>query len=289
MGWKEHVPDWAIRNRYLRRFWQMVRVAQGHKFARQHTFFDDDIFLVSYPKSGNTWTRFLVANLMNPNEDVSFTNIERLVPEIYLNYDAQLLGLPRPRVFKSHDPYDPRYRRAVCIVRDPRDVAVSYFTYAKKIKKVAPDAGFDEYMERFMSGTIDAFGSWGENVGSWLGARMGTDGFFVVRYEDLLADGHAQMVRLASFLGIDATDELVSRAIEQSSIDRMRSLEKTQQSDWKMTKHSDTSVSFFRSGQSGGWKDDLPEKWVDEIWSAWGDTMTELGYSREGLGAGEPE
>lgn len=287
MGWKEHVPDWAIRNTYLRRLWQMMRVAQGHRFTRQHTFFEDDIFLVSYPKSGNTWTRFLVANLMNPSEDVSFTNIERLVPEIYLNNDAQLLKLPRPRVFKSHDPYDPRYRRAVCIVRDPRDIAVSYFTYAKKIKKVDPDAGFDEYMEQFMCGAVDAFGSWGENVGSWLGARRDTNGFLVIRYEDLLSDGHAQMVRLADFLQIEATDELVTRAIEQSSIDRMRSLEKNQQSEWQMTKYSDKSVSFFRSGQSGGWKADLPAKWSDRIWSVWGDTMGELGYSRDGVEAGE--
>jgi len=41
----------------------------------------DDIFLVSFPKSGNTWTRFLIANLVHPEEKVGFENIHRLVPD----------------------------------------------------------------------------------------------------------------------------------------------------------------------------------------------------------------
>ena len=48
---------------------------------REITIFDDDVFLTSYPRSGNTWTRFLVGNFVNPNEPVTFLNVERLVPD----------------------------------------------------------------------------------------------------------------------------------------------------------------------------------------------------------------
>ena len=54
---------------------------------REITIFDDDIFLTSYPRSGNTWTRFLVGNFVNPNDPVTFLNVERLVPDMYKTAD----------------------------------------------------------------------------------------------------------------------------------------------------------------------------------------------------------
>ena len=78
---------------------------------REITIFDDDVFLTSYPRSGNTWTRFLVGNFVNPNEPVTFLNVERLVPDMYKTADWALRRLPRPRVLKSHECFDARYRR----------------------------------------------------------------------------------------------------------------------------------------------------------------------------------
>src|SRR5260370_8194332 len=94
---------------------------------REMTIFDDDVFLTSYPRSGNTWTRFLVGNFVNPNEPVTFLNVERLVPDMYKTADWVLRRRPRPRVLKSHESFDARYRRVTYIVRDPRDVPISTY------------------------------------------------------------------------------------------------------------------------------------------------------------------
>src|SRR3981081_949708 len=64
---------------------------------REITIFDDDVFLTSYPRSGNTWTRFLVGNFVNPNEPVTFLNVERLVPDMYKTADWVLRRRLRPR------------------------------------------------------------------------------------------------------------------------------------------------------------------------------------------------
>ena len=53
----------------------------------------DDIFIASYPKSGNTWTRFLIANLIYQNEVIDFSNIEKKVPDIYVNNHKDLLRM----------------------------------------------------------------------------------------------------------------------------------------------------------------------------------------------------
>ena len=100
----------------------------GNRF----TVYDDDTFLVSYPKSGNTWVRFLLANLLYPNEAVGFANINRLLPAPGVSPRRFLKSLPRPRILKSHEPFDVRFRKVIYLVRDPRDVAVSEYHFDLK-------------------------------------------------------------------------------------------------------------------------------------------------------------
>jgi hypothetical protein len=76
--------------------WEVVT---GKQVAgRGLTVFSDDVFLVSYPRSGNTWTRFLLGNLIYQDEPVTFANIESRIPEIYFNPDHKMRKLPRPRI-----------------------------------------------------------------------------------------------------------------------------------------------------------------------------------------------
>ena len=56
-----------------------------HKPGRDLPVFPDDTFVVSYPKSGNTWTRFLIANLVYPEKLPDFRNINYLLPMIQMN------------------------------------------------------------------------------------------------------------------------------------------------------------------------------------------------------------
>ena len=241
------------------------------------TSYADDVWIVSYPKSGNTWTRFLIGNLVAGGKVVDWSNIERIVPDIYLNRDPQLKSLPRPRYLKSHEGYRPDYRRVVLIVRDPRDVAVSYYHFVRKAKLLV-DASMDEFMTKFMDGQIDPYGNWGENVGSWLGARRNTDKFIVVRYEDLLENTEAELARIADMLEIAADERLLRHAVENSQADRMRALEQTQRSEHKFLKSSRPDIPFVRAAKSGQWRSELPPDAVQQIETAWGSLMVELNY-----------
>lgn len=89
------------------------------RIERDITVYEDDVFLTSYPRSGNTWMRFLVGNLVHPDEPVTFLNLERLLPDMYIHSDREMRKMRLPRVIKSHECFDPRYKRIVYIVRDP--------------------------------------------------------------------------------------------------------------------------------------------------------------------------
>ena len=72
-----------------------VKFTLGRNHAgRNFTVYPDDTFLVSYPKSGNTWVRFLLSNLLFPQEDVGFANINRLLPAPGVSSKRYLKKLP---------------------------------------------------------------------------------------------------------------------------------------------------------------------------------------------------
>ena len=249
------------------------------RIERDITIFPDDIFLTSYPRSGNTWTRFLVGNLVHTEEAVTFLNVERLVPDMYKHGDYYMRHLPRPRILKSHEVFDPRYKKIIYIVRDPRDVAISNYHWEMKQRAVKDGVPIEEFLPDWIGGKVwDRLGNWGDHVTSWLSTRGDRPGFVMLRYEDLIEDPARELVKVANLLGIEPSPERLARAADLSSADRMRQLEQTQGKKWVQTRYTRQDKPFVRKAASGGWKALLSPKSVAAIEAAWGDIMTSIGY-----------
>jgi hypothetical protein len=249
------------------------------KVERDITIYPDDVFLTSYPRSGNTWTRFLVGNLVYHDQPVTFLTIEKLVPDMYKSSDRMLRSLPRPRLVKSHECFDPRYRKVIYIVRDPRDVAISNYHWELKLRSVGEGYPIEDFVPRWMAPEFwPRIGSWGDHVTSWLSTRQGQDGFMLLRYEDLKNDTRDALAKVAKFVGIDPTPARLDRAIELSSADNMRKMEREEGAKWVATTLTRQDKPFVRSATAGGWKTVLPEKTVAYIESKWGHLMQTLGY-----------
>jgi hypothetical protein len=249
--------------------------------GRSLSVWDDDVFIVSYPKSGNTWCRFLVANVVHPQDPVTFFNIEQIVPDPDLQSRHFLKHCPRPRVMKSHHPFDPRYKRVVCIVRDPRDVAVSQYHFQIKRGVLRTGHPVEEFVQRFVNGDTSPYGSWGQNVGSWLITRHNTPGFLLLRYEDLIQNAVQGAAQIARLLGIEADQQLLEKAVQLSSADRLRKLEKVQADHWASTKETRKDMPFVRRAVAGEWKSTLSQEAGAQIEGAWAHLMRALGYKVE--------
>jgi sulfotransferase family protein len=273
-------------DRVLGALTQVGRVLTGRQLAgRGVTVYPEDVFLVSYPRSGNTWTRFLLGNLLYPDAPVTFSNIESRIPEIYFNRDRVLRALPRPRMLKSHECFQPYYPHVIYVVRDPRDVAISFYHHNVKARNIADDYPMTSFVPRFIAGEFDRkFGSWRDNVLSWISLRGENPNFMMLRYEEMKHDTAGALLRLVAFLehcsfrNIDSSPKALERAIELSSPERMRALEKEEAASWVLTKSTRNDKPFVRTAKAGGWKSQLAPESVEAIESAWGDLMQSLGY-----------
>lgn len=273
------------------------------------------LWLASYPKSGNTWMRVFLATLRQGRElerlddiGVGLTFID-LCREMDLHLglavgdlsDAQMLalrpgyleilaGLRTTRVdCKVHDAYvrtpsgdwlfPPAVTDgAVYIVRDPRDVAVSYAHHSDQpidyivaqMANVRPCRELRAWPERIPHQRRN----WSEHVESWLDApdlrRL------VVRYEDMLAQPLASFTRVADFAGLRSDRESVSAAIEATRFQRLR--EREEQEGFKEKVNGDF---FFRQGRVGGWREVLTPAQASRIVADHGRVMRRLGYQTD--------
>jgi hypothetical protein len=93
-----------------------------------------------------------------------------------------------------------------------------------------------------------------------------------------VADTARELSKVADFLQLSAGPEQIAQAVERSSADRMRELEKAQKDKNGLFKGSRSDMSFVRAAGSGGWRTGLPAPMVAKIEAAWGPLMQHLGY-----------
>src|SRR5829696_2074828 len=128
-----------------------VKVALGDRYHPR----PDDLFIVSYPKSGTTLMQMMLYQLTTDGE-MDFPHIESVSPwlEAYLHSGQEKFvdDMPSPRIFKSHLPYSymPRGVRSIYLARDLRDVIVSAYHHDCLVSGC--DKDFESHVDRFIEG-----------------------------------------------------------------------------------------------------------------------------------------
>lgn len=237
---------------------------------------DDDVFIVSYPRSGNHWTCFILASLVSGKDVIDFSNVKDIVA--LPSHMQSVSWMQRPRMISNHEHYDSRYKRVIYIVRDPREVAVSQYYFLKGRENLySKSYPLGKHIKNFFTGTIGIAGvSWQEHVEGWLGARRSSPDFLLLQYESMLDNPFNSVCRIADFLHISVNDDDIERIVRNTSFANMQHME--QQDYCKRKILRDKNQYLIRNGNSQSWKTVLGSDDIRLIEENWADTMGRLGY-----------
>jgi hypothetical protein len=232
----------------------------------------DDIFIVTYPRSGTTWLQMIVYQLTTDGA-MDFPHIYDVSPFLeatMIPRRRNISELPgTPRVVKSHLPYHEIPKgpgRYIYCVRNGLDVAVSYHYHARKSYPGMGGLSSSEFFSRFMAGDVP-YGSWFEHVAGWLRNRDRLN-VLVVTYEELSADLEAAVKRIADFCGITIDPAAMPRILERCSFAFMRKHDAKFSGEQFYPNAPALETPFIRKGQVGGWQQDLDARAASEFQEA---------------------
>ncbi|MCE5175040.1 MAG: sulfotransferase domain-containing protein [Bacteroidales bacterium] len=271
------------------------------------------VWLVSYPKSGNTWFRIFLANYLKdskvplPFDDIqnasisssaldfeeetglnpfelSISEVENFRPDLYRSLS---LNAADDSIFKkTHDAYT--YNKnghpifpedisqcAVYFVRNPLDVCVSYANHsASKIEKtVAFLLNQNARAGGYKGGQL------GQKLLSWdLHYKSWNEQkaipIHTVRYEDMLQNPMETFGSIVKFLQMEYDEERLARAIINSDFKLLQKME-NEKGFKERLQHCE---QFFWKGAIGNYKNYLTQDQIDRIVNNCHDVMKQLGY-----------
>src|ERR1041385_8741187 len=132
----------------------LVAFEKRKRFLEKAGLAPTDFFLASFPKSGNTWLRQLLAAAFFPGKKFSQANLSSIMPSVY-DENFTLNRLSSPRFIKTHEAFFSIYPKTIYLARDYRDVAVSSFFYLQKKNKA--EKTISEFIR---SSKLNSFGPW---------------------------------------------------------------------------------------------------------------------------------
>ena len=229
-----------------------------------------DVFIGAYPRSGYTWLRFLLFEIITGRSS-QFREVDVAIPYVARHAGAAVLLPNNGRLIATHETYRREYKRAIYLARDVRDVAVSEFL-RERAKGLVEN--FDQYLARFLAGE-KRHGTWSDHVSSWLDSKTASEGkLHVIKYEDLHQRPVETIEGMIKFLGIEANRERITAALAANTVDQMRTKEDVSGVTFK---GKGDDGRFVRKGTVAGWRDRLTKAQAESI-----ETHSQAGLLRMG-------
>ncbi|MBT6510149.1 MAG: sulfotransferase domain-containing protein [Alphaproteobacteria bacterium] len=270
------------------------------------------MWLASYPKSGNTWMRAFLHNVLRQSTEPADINqmtgsltqgessigwyrivhprpasqwtpaeVARMRPRVH----EMIAGGQKGTVFcKTHNILNRVHGQptintkvsagAIYIVRNPLDVLSSFADFqGVGIDEAITIMATQDFATMQTDGNVcETLGSWSQHVSSW--TKQSSQGFHVVRYEDLIDDPVKAFGEVLAFMKLEVAHKRLERAVRNASFKELRK----QEDERGFNERPDHQQRFFRKGRAGQWKHELSAAQVARMCDEHGEMMEKFGY-----------
>ena len=260
--------------RKIRRKFAKTRLRVPLNWLRHRGLEPADVFFAGYPKSGTTWSRFVLFEVLT-GKPAGFRQTNTLMPIIIHSQSKALRLLPGGgRLISTHEDYQKEYRKAIYITRDPRDVVLSEYAFYTVLDYY--HGTLDRFIDSFLftkNCSVYGYGPWQRHVFTWLDSPItGTENLMVLRFEDLRKDPASGFAQMVKFLGVEVDMDKIIRAIENNTVQKMREKED------KEPVRASIRGRVVRHGAVRGWLSQLTPEQVHRIEKHAGEAMARMGY-----------
>ncbi|XP_051551036.1 amine sulfotransferase-like [Myxocyprinus asiaticus] len=224
---------------------------------------DDDVFVITFPKTGTVWTQWIMTLLYEEDlhEKADTTTREQMpwleLPQRGKDYKSR----PSPRLFCSHlhEHMVPKglqgKGKIIYIMRNPKDVMVSYFHFSRDMKILDSSESYEEMLEKFFSGWMFG-GCWFDQVKGWITNKDKYDILFLT-YEEMIKDFRSVILKICEFVGKNLSDAAIDKVVETATFKHMK---KEPKANYEFLSEDITDCPkglFLRKGTVGDWKNAL--------------------------------
>ncbi|CAN2389456.1 Sulfotransferase domain [Pristimantis euphronides] len=245
-----------------------LHTPESLRYAQEFQFKEGDVLIATYPKSGTTWMQEILTLVYSQGDSAIATSVPNWLRAPWLEHQYfkdTLKDGEGPRFITTHlqsDIVAPALQKSkakvIYIVRNPKDVAVSYY-YFHKMAKFMPDfESFPEFLEDFLEGKVH-YGSWFNHVKGWYNQRKNLD-MLIISYEDMYKDLRRSIKKVCGFLECPMYSKELTKvehhckfAIMSKNVMVNYTLVPQEILDHKQSK-------FMRKGVVGDWKNHLTDE-----------------------------
>jgi hypothetical protein len=221
-------------------------------------FNSQDVFLASYPRSGNTWMRLLLSDLILQTQGFSTNTGGNIIPDVYKvnieqwNQDDRISQL-NFRIIKTHEYYEECYQKIIYLFRNPADSLCSFYYYKlDRVQKfIDQGIGLDQYCQN----SVD---QWCRHIKIYLQAQEKTSSdFFFLSYETLKKRPILALQLVANFIGLKASRKMCKQAVKNQKFKKLKN--KASLEDHSILGFNEVGgyKNFFRKGETNSAQEEL--------------------------------
>lgn len=223
------------------------------------------MLVVGYPKSGNTWICYLISYSLNAEyDDLDEIGVHPKDPYqrkyVKGGFDHRSYQSELGQVLKTHRLRpETNGEKVVYIVRDPRDVMISFYFYLNNFQNKSQNISMYEFIKKHMP-------DWKRHVTEWLD-KADT----IIKYEDVSANTPAALDKAFKSIGISIEMPILEQAEEIFNFNKLSNRKKGEED----------KSSFFRKGIVGDWKNHFDNSEKELLKELVGDLLIKLGYEKD--------